>query len=351
MKKLSKQITLGLDPYTGKRIRKRIYADTKLGLKQAEKDAMIQFSESNNPSDVKLGKYADDWLTAYKSMREAATINMYETAIKKLQPLSQKKVRQITQMDLQILINQHMEHPRACEQLTLTLNQIFKRAVKDGIIKRNPADDLEVPEHESAEGRAITAEEVKAINAADLDDMERIYVKLLYYFGLRPQEAFALMPTDFDFKSGEVIIRKAIGFDKNHPYMKSTKTRKGRRIPIPNVFLPDIKKYLSKLKKQSSLYLLHRDGQIMTKSERHKLWTVIKSKINQQLGGNDMLDMTNGLRPYTFRHNFCCECYYRKITILKTAELMGNSPNMVMKIYAHLDNSKEPIRKLKKLCL
>lgn len=350
-KKLSKQVTVGVDPYTGKRIRKRVYGNSTTGLRQAEHDLIRQTRDAENPSDVKFGPYSEEWLAAYKSSREAKTVSMYRSALNKTKPISQKKIKNIREIDLQLLIKSHEDHPTTCSQLRLTLNQIFKRAVKDGIISRNPAEDLELPKKEETEQRKLTKKEIKAIKAADLDDMERMYISLLYYFGLRPQEALALMPQDFDFQHGELTIRRAVGYDGETPYIKSTKTYKIRRIPIPGSFVPEAKEYIRKLKKEKSLYLLHQDGQIMTHRQKSDFWTNIKSKINTKLGGTDKIDMTNGLRPYTFRHNFCCDCYYKKISILKTAELMGNSPEMVMKRYTHLDNEQEPLEALKRRCL
>lgn len=347
-KKLSKQVTIGVDPYTGKRIRKRIYADTTTGLRQAENNLRQKLAEADNPSSIKFGKYAEDWLEAYKSTREKKTIEMYRCALNKMKPLYQRKLNSIRAMDLQLLINQHANHPNACQKLELALTQIFKRAVRDGIIGRSPAEDLTVPEMEQSEQRALTAQEIKAIKKADLEPMERMYVDLLYYFGLRPQEALSLMPKDFDFQTKELKICRGVGYDGEDPYIKTTKTYKRRKLPIPDAFVPKAKSYLKDLKKEKSLYLLHRDGQLMTHKQKSDFWTEIKAKINIQLKGNENLDMTNGLRPYTFRHNFCCDCYYKGITVVKTAELMGNSPEMVMKVYTHLDNSKEPLDKLKK---
>ena len=220
MKKISKQITLGTDPYTGKRIRKRIYADNKTALKQAEKDAIRLQAEITNPSEVRFEKYSTDWLSAYKSMREARTKEMYKTALKKTAAISNKKIKDIKTMDLQLLVNSCMEHPTICKQLKLTLDQIFKRAVHDGIIRKNPAEDLQIPAIPEGEQRALTEKELKAIKKADLTPMERFYVELLYYCGLRPQEACGLMPVDVNFTSKEITIRRAVSYEGNAPYIK-----------------------------------------------------------------------------------------------------------------------------------
>ncbi|MBQ9030425.1 MAG: tyrosine-type recombinase/integrase [Parasporobacterium sp.] len=348
---MKKRIYLGIDPITGKEIRKRVEGKDEKEIEHKILEIQKERMEVDRPSDVTFGKYSQDWLKAYKEMRESATKEMYKVALNKCKTLTFVKVKDIRPLDLQLIINEHLGSPSSCRQLALTLKQIFKRAVKDGIIRRNPADDLQLPKSEKKEERALTDKEKEAIKSAPFTTQERMFVLLLFYFGLRPQEMLALMPQDFDLQNHELSIRRAVGYQNNRPYIKTTKTYKVRRIPIATFFEPDIKSFIREIKSENSLYLMHQGGSLLSKSQKVNLWNRIKEKINVQLGGDEFIDMTNNLRPYTFRHNFCCECYYKKVSIIKTAELMGNSPQMVMKVYTHLDNSREPLAELMKMSI
>ena len=344
----SKQVTLGYDKY-GNRVRKRIYADSKIELTVKEADLIRGFDSA--PSRVTFGEYAREWLDIYKDSRELSTKEMYEVALRKTKPIADMKLQTIKQADLQKLINKHKAHPYACHKLNLLLTQVFQRARKDGLVRDDPSEDLELPPKEEKEERVLTEEEKKAIKTADLTKEERFYVEMLYYCGLRPQEVFALMVSDFDFKKNLVRIRKAVSYDKGQPFIKTTKTRKQRSVPVPTAFVPKVKSFIKDIKAQNSLYLMHLNGELYSKSQRTALWYEIKKKINVALGGNDNLDLTNSLHPYTFRHTFCVSCYYMRISVKKTAELMGNSPQVVLKTYTHLDNSREPLDDLAKMIL
>lgn len=338
--KYSKNISLGRDR-TGKRIRKRIYGNSTTDLQRNITAYTRQYKE-----EIKTGltfkKYSESWLET-KSSRQAATRNMYETALNKTSDIDYLPLESITRQDLQKIINKNKEHPTACHQLELTLKQIFSMAIRDGLLSANPAEYLVLPKKKKNEERALTADEKEAIKKADLQPMDRMYVMLLYYFGLRPQEALALQPQDINQKSKTLTVQRAVGYDHNNPYIKDTKTYCQREIPIPSVFFDELIKYSSEYKK--SEFLLNKDGKLMSKTVKSDMWLRIKKEIVKKLGAD-----TN-LRPYTFRHNYCCECHDRHLSILMTSKLMGNSPQMVMNVYTHLDQQKEPLDSLSHLSL
>lgn len=345
--KYSQYISLGYDS-EGNRIRKWIYANNKneLALKKAQ--LQEQFRNCSLPLDISFGKYSDKWLNTFKSAKEAATRQMYEQILHYADVFYAVPLRNLKVIDLQELINEHYEHPRTCQQIALCLKQIWKSAIKDGIVQQNIAESLELPKYKPVKGRALKPEEKTALKSCNLEPMDRMYIYALYYLGLRPAEALALMPCDFDFSACTVNICRAVGYDANNPYIKPTKTSVVRQIPLPSEYAVMLKPYLQDL---NSLYLFHRGGKLMSKTVKSDMWLRIRKEINAQLGGTDKLDLTDGLRPYTFRHNFCCVCYYAGLTPLMTSRLMGNSPAMVMGVYAHLDESKEDLNFLLRLTM
>ncbi len=345
--KYSQQISLGKDSQ-GKRIRKWIYANSKneLALKKAQMQE--QYTDCAVPLDISFGQYSEKWLDVFKSSREAATKRMYENALRHMEKLYSYPIRNIRAIELQEVINENAEHPRVCQQIVLTLKQIWKSAIRDGITAKNAADSLDLPKYKAAEGRALKPEEKTALRNCCLDPTDRMYIDTLYYLGLRPAEALGLMPCDFDFTSNTVKISRAVGYNGNTPYVKATKTNEIRKIPLSVEYIQKLKPYLQSLK---SLYLFNCNGKLMSKTVKSDMWIRIKKEINLQLGGTGKLDMTDGLRPYTFRHNFCCTCYYAGLTPLMTSRLMGNSPAMVMNVYAHLDESKEDTSFLARLTM
>lgn len=349
MSKYRTRVELGKDA-NGNRIRKWAYGDTKPELERNIRLIIAEHEKNENPSDITFKDYSRQWFNAYKSGREAATRNMYDFILGKFGALDPLRVRDIRQTNLQMIITDNQDSPRVCEQIRMTLRQIFRVAVQDGIIVRNPAAGLEIPRRYRADQRALTEKELKAIRRAQLDPQDRMWITILFYFGLRPGEALALMPQDFDFRNNILHIRRSIGYNKNSPYIKTTKTGDCRDLPIPVAAIRPLRAYLRTL--ETPYLFTMRGGYLVTKTSQHNMWKRIRAEINRKLGGNDMVDATNGLRPYTFRHNYCTMCYYSGISLKKCQELMGHHTlQMIMQVYAHLDNTKEPVEELRKMTL
>ena len=347
MSKLSQYIGVGVAE-DGRYIRKRVYGNSKAELERNRLKLLREYEDITHPSSITFREYAEKWLRVYKSSREVATLDMYENCLKKTKTIDYVPLKDIRQTDLQSIITENADHPNVCSKLRLLFRQIWGSAIADGILSKDITTRLNLPVLVRQEARSLTRAEVQAVKTADLDPMDRMYVNLLYYFGLRPGEALAVMPQDFNLTDRTLTVSRAIGYDKNNYYLKPCKTRKTRTIPIPEEFLPQLKAYL---RTHKSMYLIHRDDHPLSKSSNVKMWARIKKEINRQLGGNSNLDRTNGLHPYVFRHNFCGECLYRGLSVMKCSQLMGNSPQVVMNVYAHLDDSREPLEDFYKLSM
>lgn len=80
----------------------------------------------------------------------------------------------------------------------------------------------------------------------------------------------------------------------------------------------------------------------MNKGKYSRFCRDIFAKINEALGGNEKMDLLNGMTMYTFRHNRATELYYLAgVSTKKKAEYMGHSEIMFLRTYSHLDESKE----------
>lgn len=342
--KYSDRIYLGTGP-DGKPIRKRITGNTKAELEANRRKVLAEYGSVRSPSDITLGKYAEKWFSSNKSVRSANTQAMYLYAIKKLAPISSLKLKDVTRVDLQEVINSYWDEPSACQKLTMTIKAIFRAAAVDGIINYNPALTLERPKVIKKPRRILSSQEVFAIRSALDDPMERLYIDVLYCFGLRPGEAWALMPSDFDLKKKRLTVSRAVAFDVNVPVIKGTKTDNVRRLPIPDMLIPELKDYFAAL---PGLYLFHlRNGQLLTKSAATKLWARIIKKANAALGGNEHICVTEGITQYTFRRTFATDLYYSGISMKKAAQLMGHTDTkMIMEVYAQLDDEREDLSAL-----
>lgn len=344
-------VTIGHDQ-TGKVIKVFLSAKSEAELKKKviQTQVNIQSGKLLKESSMLLKDYAKDWLNVNKAKSEINTKAMYDNAINKhiIPAMGHIPLDKIKKSDAQRMINDRWEHPRTCQIIRMTLIQILDTAVEDKLINENVCRKLNMPKNEPAEKRQLTEEEKEAIKKADFTDRERMFVLILFYFGLRRGEALALTRSDIDLKNNSLSVNKAVTFDVNSPVIKSTKTSSGTRsIPIPSSVKPVLSDYL---KKCNNLYLFtDKSGNLLTKSMLRRMWDNIVKKMNEAVCTEKELIIGNlhitDLTPHLFRHNYCTMLYYSGISQKKAVELMGHSDiNMIMNVYAHLDEQKEKVQ-------
>lgn len=195
-------------------------------------------------SSLSLAEYASDWFITHKSMKEINTKAMYKNIIEKhiIPGIGHIQVNHLRHSDVQHLLTITLDRPRTCQQILLVLKQIFRDLKRDMLITSDVYDTLidkyDTVKYRASKKRILTVLEKKAILTADFSTMEKAFIMILYFFGVRREEALGLMKSDFDFKSRLLNINRAIVFDQNTPVIKSTKSFAGTRsIIYPMIFM------------------------------------------------------------------------------------------------------------------
>lgn len=341
--KYSKNLTLGYDQ-DGKRVRKRIYANSQQELKRKETEMLRNSIEEMLP-EMTLGKYAQKWFETYKSNTEQGTQDDYQKMIKKLEPLSHRQIKSIRRSDLQAIVNNDWEHPTTCRHLCNVIKQIFNSAFADGLIQPFSVE-LQRPKVVKEEKRILSHHEREVIASMEFDKpMQKIFVDLELYLGLRPEETRALCRSDFNWKNNTVVINKALAYgNRNSGELKGTKTNTNRTLPMPDALVASVKKYLAEHK---DFYLFSFDGEIITKMRFCSMYDKIRAQINAALGGTDKIKVFDD-SAYIFRHSRATELYYTNgISTKLKAKYMGHSEEMFLRTYSHLDESVESIELLR----
>lgn len=338
-KRIERKITLGRDK-DGRLIRRSIYAATKAELEKkcfAAKQAYL--SENAAPgNDMAFGAFARQWVRTEKAHAAINTRAMYNNVIEKhlLPDLGDLYFSEISQADLQGVIDYNFHKPETCNKIKLTLRQIYAAALDAEIDVRRGVNikKLVTPQKPKTEKRALTESEKDALFSADLDERQRVFVLLLYYCGLRREECLALDVSALDFKRRLVYVRQALVFDGNAPKIERTKnTYSTRAVNIPAPFLPVLRAYA---RERRGLLFSMPDGSPLTKSSFRRFWDNIKAALVLETPDAETLT------PHIFRHNYATQLYYSEISPKKAADLMGHADcTMINKIYAHLDESRE----------
>lgn len=334
-----KKITLGRDA-DGTPVRKSITGRTLSELAdnvESAKRAWAKMSEHEN--DVCFSTFAWRWLKSSKAVKSLNTRLMYENVLKThLEPnLGPLYMSEITLSDLQEIINSRADKRETCVKIKLTLRQIYAAAADEGFVAPFKVSKLVLPPKKQSDKRALFPEEKDAIFKAEFSDEQKLFVHLLYYTGLRREEALALETSDIDLAQKVVCVRRTIIFDGNTPVVKdSTKSSAGRRdVPIPAAFIDELTEYLTT--RQNLLFPMpSRPNEYMSQSSYVKFW---KGIVRAML---PLAPSAESLTAHIFRHNYATVLYYSDVTIKMAAKLMGHSnTQMIMQIYAHLDDAQE----------
>lgn len=326
MSKYQKRVFLGYDA-EGKRVQKRVYADSKKELEQKA----YELKHAARRSRIDFLTFSRKWLTVYKANNSNVTRAAYKRILDNdCAVLNDIPLDEITRTDCQSVLNNCSDQPAKAHKVYTTLNQIFSCALLDGHIDKSPMAGLTVPRLNTVTRRALTQAEKDRIASAELASMDRMYMDVLLYLGLRPGEAAALTAEDFDLVAQTVTINKAMEYNPNQPVLKQTKTGSVRVLPIPSGFQPFL---------PDTGYVFHKDGQPLSKTVFRRMFARIKAAVGE-----------SDLHPYVFRYNYATMLFYSGISIKYAAYLMGHADTaMMLRIYAQLDEEQESISTLRSM--
>lgn len=191
-----------------------------------------------------FGEYTENWLKLYKEPN--LKIKSLEILKNSLKPaftkFENRRITSITADEIQeLLISINAKRMRdICKS---NLNQIFTKAYKSGIIKRNPCETVEIKSYQYKHKRGLTIEEQKKFLTAIRGSKYQILFRLLLATGIRIGEALALLKTDFDAKNKTISISKDVVFVNGERIVQTPKTQAAIRvIPVPNELCGELAK-------------------------------------------------------------------------------------------------------------
>lgn len=323
--KYTKQIVLGRGN-DGRQVRKRIRANSLTALNEEERKARNEYDRAHNPLKVTFGDYAVNWLDTFKAGRAPATIEMYRTKFVHCKDIWKKPLNKISRSEYQALIARVADRPNTADKLAKMLMQILRAAAADGIIAY-PNWKFEKPKLIQPKKEALSESKMIDIFELPLDLRDRLFVRILGTYGLRPGEAFALS-VDSIAPDGSILIDRAVKYDRNKPFIGPTKNGKVRQLPPSDAVAPLLALYLASF---SGFYLFgNKEGELMLKSQSRAYC----ARISAEIGVKNL---------YQLRHTVATKLYYAPISAKLGSELLGNSENVFVNTYSHLDLSKENI--------
>lgn len=323
------QVYLDID---GEKIRKTVYGKTERIVKDKIRELQIQakagaFKKIDKTTFYDMAEKMIEEQVALNEIRPSTYKRKLET-LKMLNPLSEKQLLQITEDDIIEYFKAKLDYAQSTiNKLYQLLGAVFKKAIKKGIINKNPLEDLKVPKSRRKEikTRALSVEEqARLIDVLNNNDINYSEIMLISMFtGMRGGEICALNIEDIDFQNNCIIVNKTTsrGGD-NSVIVNETKTEAGMRKVLLNSDLAEFLKECIGERKNGTLFVSSNNKPVTTQQVNYYFWNTLKQFDIQDCS------LPGKLTFHSLRHTFATRCIES-----------GVPPKVLQKMLGHRDIS------------
>jgi len=166
-------------------------------------------------TQVTLEKFAKTWLAGKELSLRSGTIDQYR------QIVEQHILPTIGKMRLQDISPAHLKHlylakkeagegARTVQMIHAVMYNMLKRAMKEGVLGRNPADAVERPKVEETERRILSEEQARQLVIATMDKRLGTLIYLALITSMREGELLGLKWSDLDWKKGQLHVQRQV---------------------------------------------------------------------------------------------------------------------------------------------
>lgn len=296
-------------------------------------------------SDITFKQYAEKWFSINISTKEIATQNSVRNRLKHIYKyIGNVKLKNLKRFQIQEIQTSMLQegYTDITNRTIAECKRILEDAVNNDIIEKNVANGIKAKKFVKTERKPLTQYEDSKVLEFAQNHKYGLFILILRYCGIRPEEAVALTLKDVDLTNRLLNINKAVSLAKNQPKVKATKNLKNRKIPIPNFLVKPLQKEIDYRNEVGIKYLFTKETDkysMLTKQALKTHLNTFLNVVNQNItDDNKKIKFTY----YQLRHSYCTMLYYANIKIKKAQELMGHSSaDMVYDIYTHLDEERE----------
>ena len=189
--------------------------------------------------DIRFDEWADMWFTHHKENVKPTTAEGYKYTLRILKDhFGRRKLSEIKAMDVEQFLRQLRKEGRsdsALAQCRGMLYQIFKKAVANDYLMKNPVEFAEKMRKESPKRKeAFTADEVRCLMQNLPENKIGWSIRLMLGTGMRTQELLGLEPRHIAKDGSSITIEQALVRIKGSVAIGTPKSFDSyRTIPVP----------------------------------------------------------------------------------------------------------------------
>lgn len=287
-----------------------------------------------SPSNMTLADWTAKCLPLYKVGVTEGSYKTIESRIKReiLWHIGSRPIKTITPEMCQYVLNEQKGRSRSyIDKVAGDLKFLFRHAVGNGLIQKDPTSLLVKPRGTYSPRRALSPEERKTAESVIASDPRYLLFGLMLYCGCRPSEAAECKGSDISLMDDVFLL-----------HIRGTKTALSDRfVPVPDILFQQIKNT-----PKTAYIARNRNGKPYTEKTRPNLWKSFWRECNRKAGcktyRNQLLPpypFPEDLTAYCLRHEYCTNLARLGVDIRTAQKLMGHSTiTMTADIYTHVEN-------------
>lgn len=213
----------------------------------AEQVTAVEQGSYIPPANQSVAEFLVDWGNQKKLQVRPSTWRSYEWTLNYhvIPHIGHLKLKQVTPNHIEKLYSTLRESPRpdgkpgtlserTILHVHLILQNAFDRAIRWGLIGRNPCKLVDAPRPKKIEMKVWTKEQVQEfLKSSEEDTLYHVFL-LLLTTGMRVGETLGLRWQDVDLDNARLTVRQQISFIHGGHVFQPPKTKAGNRtIPIP----------------------------------------------------------------------------------------------------------------------
>ena len=216
------RFVIGVDPGTGKDIRKSLYAATQKEARKRMTEALAALDRGayREPSRMTTGQWLDEWLSTYCTDLKPGTISSYREKINgRIKPgIGGIQLAALTNIQIQKFYNALQKpskgrralSPKTIQNIHGILHKALDQAVAAAVLLSNPADHVKLPKVKKADLKPLMDDDIRRfLEAIKGDPFERFFI-LALFSGLRQSELIGLQWDDVDLERGILTVHRQI---------------------------------------------------------------------------------------------------------------------------------------------